>query len=103
VGRRDGANLTVPRDPGALAPPAAALARLPAGHQEGWADALRNLFEDFYAAVAARRDGTPHEPTFATFEEAHRIARLVESIARSDREERWVELDEDRDALRTRA
>jgi hypothetical protein len=31
------------------------------------------------------------------------IARLVDAIARSDREERWVELDEDRDVLRTRA
>jgi predicted dehydrogenase len=101
VGRRDGASLEVPRDPGALAPPAAALAHLPGGHQEGWADALRNLFEDFYAAVSAHRDARTHHGTFATFEDAHRVARLVEAIAESDREQRWIEVQTERQGAST--
>lgn len=101
VGRRDGANLEVPRDPNALAPPAAALAHLPAGHQEGWADALRNLFVDFYGAVAAHREGRTHDGAFATFEDAHRVTRLVEAIAESDREERWIQVQAERQEAST--
>jgi predicted dehydrogenase len=90
VGRRDAATLDVLRDPAMLAPTAAALTRLPAGHQEGWADALRNLFADFYAEVRARLDGASHAGAFATFDEAYRVARLVEAISHSDRDGRWV-------------
>jgi predicted dehydrogenase len=97
IGRRDAANLELPRDPTLLAPTAAGLARLPAGHHEGWADALRNLFADFYAAVAARGEGRPYETSFATFDESHRVARLVEAITDSHRDGRWVTLDHDGD------
>jgi predicted dehydrogenase len=92
IGRRDSASLDVPRDPAMLTPAAAGLARLPAGHPEGWADALRNLFEDFYGAVAARRRGASHAGAFASFDDAYRISRIVEAIARSDRDRRWVDV-----------
>jgi predicted dehydrogenase len=92
IGRRDAASLDVPRDPADLAPAAADIARLPAGHPEGWADALRNLFEDFYAAIAARRRGASHAATFASFDDAYRVACLVEAIAQSDDERRWVDV-----------
>ena len=101
IGRRDGASLSLPRDPSLLDPAAAGLARLPGGHQEGWADALRNLFEDFYAAVEAHRAGGATEPTFASFEDAHHVARLVEAIAESDREGRWVEVETERQEAST--
>ena len=97
IGRRDAANLDLPRDPTLLAPNAAGLARLPAGHQDGCAAALRNLFADFYAAVAARGEGRPYEASFATFDESHRVVRLVEAIADSHRDGRWVTVDDDGD------
>jgi predicted dehydrogenase len=97
IGRRDAANLELPRDPTLLAPNVAGLARLPAGHQEGWADALRNLFVDFYAAVTALRENRSYEASFATFDEAYQLARLVEAIADSHRDGRWVTLDGDGD------
>ncbi|MEA2419816.1 MAG: hypothetical protein QOE60_2022, partial [Thermoleophilaceae bacterium] len=40
VGRRGAPNLELTRDPGAMDPRAARLTRLPAGHPEGWLDAL---------------------------------------------------------------
>ena len=93
IGRRDEANRELIRDPALLAPSAAPLAHYPGGHQEGWPDALRNLFADFYGAVAAHRRGEPYEPTFASFEEAHHVLQVVDAIVRSDRDRTWVAVD----------
>jgi predicted dehydrogenase len=88
IGHRDRANEELVRDPALLSPEAAALAHYPGGHQEGWPDALANLFADFYAAV---RDPA-HEASFATFADAHRTTQVVEAILASHREERWVDI-----------
>ncbi len=94
IGRRDGANRALVRDPSLLVPSAARLAHFPGGHQEGWPDALRNLFDDFYAAVEAGRRGDPYEPTFASFEEAARVQATVEAILRSDGTRTWIDVDD---------
>lgn len=90
IGRRDDPNLELLRDPSLLAPEAAALAHYPGGHQEAWPDGLRNLFIDFYAAVAAHGSGKGHRGSFATFEDAHRVTQIVEAVAESDRRGAWV-------------
>jgi predicted dehydrogenase len=94
IGRRDGANRDVPRDPSQLRPEAARLAHFPAGHQEGWPDALRNLFVDFYSAVAARGRDETYEPTFASFDDAARVQAAVEAVVRSSASGTWVTVDE---------
>jgi predicted dehydrogenase len=94
IGRREGANRDLVRDPAVLVPAAARLARFPGGHQEGWPDAMRNLFEDFYGAVYARRGGETYEPTFATFGEAARVQATVEAVLRSDAQASWVDVDD---------
>jgi predicted dehydrogenase len=88
VGRRDRPNEEVVRDPATLSPPAARLAHYPAGHQEGWPDALRNLVEDFYARVRDRG----HACDVATFADAHAVTLTVEAILRSAREDGWVDV-----------
>jgi predicted dehydrogenase len=92
VGRRLGPNLELVRDPSTMHPPAARLARLPAGHPEGWLDALRNVFEDFYAAVAARRSGDAYESDVASFHDGHARTQFVEAVMSSHREQRWTEV-----------
>lgn len=92
IGRRDGANRQVLRDPSLLSPGAAPLAHFPAGHQEGWPDSFRNLMIDVYAAVAANARGEPYTPTFATFDEGWYVARVVEAIVESDHSGGWVEI-----------
>jgi predicted dehydrogenase len=92
IGRRSAPNLELVRDPAALHPRAARLARLPAGHPEGWFDALRNVFVDFYGAVACQRSGEPYESDVASFRDGHARVTLVEAIMRSAREGRWVEV-----------
>lgn len=92
VGRRSGPNLELVRDPALMLPRAARMARLPAGHGEGWNDALRNLFADFYAAVDARRQGGDHVTDVAGFRDGHARVLLVEAVLRSHREQRWSEV-----------
>jgi predicted dehydrogenase len=96
IGRRDRASEQLVRDPALLGPEAAGLARFPGGHQEGWPDALRNLFVDFYGAVAARERGEEYEPSFATFTDAHRITLLVEAILASDQSGRRESVEQGR-------
>jgi predicted dehydrogenase len=92
IGRRDGPNEVLVRDPSLLVPQAASLAHYPGGHEEGWPDGLRNLMIDFYAAVNARLHGEPYTSTFAPFGEAHRVARVVDAVLESDRLGSWVEV-----------
>jgi predicted dehydrogenase len=75
------------------------LIHYPPGHQEGWPDALRNLFEDFYAAAGAAELGDKHESSFATFADAHRISLLVEAILASHERGRRVDLDAGGEAI----
>jgi predicted dehydrogenase len=88
IGRRDAPNERLLRDPSLVAPAAAPLVHYPGGHQEGWPDALRNLFDDFYGAIR----GAQAEPSFASFEEAAQVSRVVDAIVRSHREVRWVDV-----------
>lgn len=92
IGRRDGQNANLVRDPSLLRPEAAALAHYPGGHQEGWPDALRNLVEDFYRAAAARDRSQPCQGSFGTFQSAHQIAVIVDAVLESNRSERWAQV-----------
>ena len=94
IGRRDEANAQLFRDPGLLSAPAARLAHYPGGHEEGWPDALKNLIDDFYAAVRGHDDGSGHEASFATFSDAHHVTLVVEAVMASAASERWVDVDE---------
>src|SRR3954452_160750 len=90
VGRRDGPNLELSRDPRTLHPRAARLTTLPAGHPEGWLDALAGLVRDFYEAVAAYCSGSRHDGELASFQVGHERVCLVDAIVESSREQRWT-------------
>jgi predicted dehydrogenase len=90
VGRRTEPNLELVRDASLLHKPAADIVRLPAGHPEGWSDALANAIADFLATVRAARAGTRHPRTIATFREGHERVALVEAIMASHRDRRWM-------------
>jgi predicted dehydrogenase len=94
IGRRDAPNEELVRDPSLLAAPAAALAHLPAGHQEGWPEGLKNLVADFYSAVRAHHEGSGshHQASFASFADAHHVTQVVEAILASDSSGTWAEV-----------
>ncbi len=90
IGRRGRPNELLMRDPSLLTPEAAATARYPGGHAEGFPDTFAALCRSIYGWIAAR-DGSP--PPFPTFADGHREAMLCEAIARSGRGAGWVDLD----------
>ena len=69
-------------------------AALPAGHPEGWSDALRDVLRPFYAAIAAgdppsADDASPY-PTLA---DGARGVALIEAVVESSRAQRWVDVE----------
>ena len=87
IGRRDAANAVLARDPSLLLPGAQPYTHLPGGHQEGWADAFRNVMRDVYGFIAAgKRPGDPRPPAFATFEDGYHSALVVDAILESHRQ-----------------
>jgi predicted dehydrogenase len=86
IGRRDRANATLMKDPSLMSSETRFSARLPGGHQEGWADAMANVIRDIYDRIAAETgapDGRP--PLYASFADGYRAMCIVEAILTSAR------------------
>jgi predicted dehydrogenase len=83
IGRRHEANGLLPKDPPLMAAENHRYARLPGGHQEGWADAFFNVIRDIYAYIADTARARAQPTMFATFEDGHRAACVVEAILKS--------------------
>ncbi len=77
------------RDP-AGAQPGAGVPWLPAGHPEGWAEALRDLLRPFYAAVAAGTLPDPDSAPYPTFRSGARSIAFVEAVLESSARGEWV-------------
>jgi predicted dehydrogenase len=90
IGRRDGSNGLLTRDPSQMNAQGAGAAMLPGGHVEGFADTFAALFGQVYRDVAA--GGRQPDSTWASFEDGHTEMRLCDAILQSAREGRWVRL-----------
>ena len=81
------------RGPADFLGPVPGVPSLPAGHPEGWTEALRDMLRPFYAAVAA---GEPPPPVgaspYPTLDDGVRGIAFVEAVLGSAREERWTPL-----------
>jgi predicted dehydrogenase len=88
LGHRARGNEALLRNPALLEPEAQGTTSLPAGHAEGFADTFRELYRAVYRAVAAGEPGDD----YPTFRAGHVENVLVEAVARSNREQRWVEV-----------
>ena len=95
VGRRDGGNVEMTKEPGAIEASVRHYAHLPAGHQEGWATAFHNVMGDIYNFIAqGKGPGEPHPPAFATFEDGYRANCIVDAIlARSNAGGVWTQVE----------
>ena len=81
VGSRRQPNLLLTKDPSFMAPAARPYAYLPAGHQQGWSDALTNVMRDVYTFIASGDEPSgPKPPAFSTFDDGYRAACIVEAI-----------------------
>jgi predicted dehydrogenase len=90
IGRRDAPNETLARNPALLHPDAARRTRLPVAHAEGFASTFLELYRAVYSDVA--RGEPAAEPDYPTFRDGHVANVLVDAVALSDRERRWVEV-----------
>lgn len=88
IGRRDGPNLSLAKDPGLLSAGARALAAYPGGHQEGYADTFRQLFRAVYAYIAAGDLRAPRD--FPCFEDGLRESLLCDAVLESSRSGAWI-------------
>jgi predicted dehydrogenase len=86
IGRRDGNNEFVVKDPSLLEAQARAYADLPGGHAEGYGDTFKQLFRRFYAAVRNSGDSAD----IPTFEAGLRQLRLVDAVLDSSAKKSWV-------------
>lgn len=94
IGRRDGPNALLLRDPSLLAATARASSDYPGGHAEGFPDTFKQLYRAVYRAVAT--GAPPAQPDYPTFADGHEELLIGEAIAASARKESWVTVEGDR-------
>jgi len=90
IGRWDAPNRTLIKDPAAFDAPAASFADYPAGHAEGYPDTFKQLYKAVYDYIRAGDFSAP--PDFPTFADGLAGMRLVDAIAQSAAEGRWVDV-----------
>ncbi|HEX3846556.1 MAG TPA: Gfo/Idh/MocA family oxidoreductase [Steroidobacteraceae bacterium] len=83
IGRYALPNAIVPKDPASLAADARSYAHLPAGHQEGWADAFRNVMADAYRWIRQGAAPQAKPSALATFADGYRSDCLIEAMLKS--------------------
>ena len=86
IGRRDGGNQVLLKDPALLAPAAAAFADLPGGHGEGYNDTFKQLFRRFYQSILDRAT-TVDYPQFA---DGLRQMYLLDAVLESHQGQAWA-------------
>jgi len=90
MGFRDEANRLVMRDPKLIADQAQHYTSLPAGHPEGWNDAMKNNVYSFYKFIAEGKRIGVDSCDFATFEDGHAMMRLIDAVLESHIRKTWV-------------
>jgi predicted dehydrogenase len=91
IGHRSGPNESLASDASLLSPEAAAIARLPGGHVEGFENAFAAMYRAIYSDIAA--GGPSPSPVYATFDDGHEEMLVVEAVARSARSGSWVAIE----------
>lgn len=79
IGRHNAANSILMKDPALLSAVARPYAHLPAGHQEGWADAFTNVLRDIYTFIRDR-NASALPATLCTFAGATRTACVLQAM-----------------------
>jgi len=87
IGKRDGNNQIMMRDPSLVYPECQGLIDYPGGHNEGFPDTFKQLFKEVYAYLSGDRSGPP---PFPTFKDGLREIVLCETIMASNKNRTWV-------------
>ena len=90
IGHRTAANQTLMKDPSLLSPEARAVTSYPGGHNEGFPDTFKQLYNKVYSYILS--GDYDKKPDFPTFADGHYEMQLCEAIERSARENAWVKV-----------
>jgi predicted dehydrogenase len=91
IGYRGRPNELLLRDPGLLKEDARPFAHYPGGHEEGWADGMKNQMIQFYDKIINGNKTTSH--SVASFEDGYQIMLLIDAIVESAESGRWIEVE----------
>ncbi|HXG65247.1 MAG TPA: Gfo/Idh/MocA family oxidoreductase, partial [Blastocatellia bacterium] len=88
IGYRDKPNGYFVRDPALVDESVRKYVNLPGGHNEGWADAFKNLMSNIYSFIVEKRDPIKDadKVDFPTFEDGYRANCVVDAIVRSNQD-----------------
>jgi predicted dehydrogenase len=90
VGHRTQPNQIIMKDPALLSPEARAVTSYPGGHNEGFPDTFKQLYNKVYNYIL-EGDYTK-APDFPTFADGHYEMQLCEAIERSAKEKVWTKV-----------
>ncbi len=90
IGRREGPNQTIMKDPSLLYPAAREYAHYPGGHNEGLSRRAEELVPQHVRRSSA---DTRHGGDFSTFVDGHNEIAICDAVLRSSRERKWVDVE----------
>ncbi len=92
VGRRDGRNEIILKDPSLVSPDVRPLVDLPGGHNEGYHDTLKQMFKEVYGFILREGANRGNLPTFPTFWDGYHELQIIDAVVRSARHKQWVDV-----------
>jgi predicted dehydrogenase len=90
LGRRDGSNEELMRDPSLVYPEVRDIISFPGGHNEGFPDTSKQMFKEIYAYISA--GDMKAVPKFPTFKDGLRELVLCEKILESNKSQKWIKV-----------
>ena len=91
IGQRSGPNQLLLKDPSLLAPEARSVTSYPGGHNEGFPDTFKQLYNKVYDYIL--RGDFGQKPDFPTFADGHYEMRLCEAILQSAKDKSWINVE----------
>jgi predicted dehydrogenase len=89
IGRRDGNNELMMRDPSLVYPECRGVIDYPGGHNEGFPDTFKQLLKEVYAHISGEKSG---DASYPTFKDGLRELILCEKIIESNKNRAWVKV-----------
>lgn len=90
VGRRDGNNEILMKDPSLVYGYARDIISFPGGHNEGFPDTTKQMFGKLYKYISDKGYQKGETADFPTFEAGYREMLLCENILKSSKQDSWV-------------
>jgi predicted dehydrogenase len=89
IGKRDGNNELMMKDPSLVYPECRDLIDYPGGHNEGFPDTFKQLFKEVYTHISGEKSGPAAYPTFR---DGLRELILCEKIMQSNQNKEWIKV-----------